>query len=59
MAHTYARELDLKILQETLAREAAEEAADQAAREAKRQEVGASNCDHLSSAPLHLPIFSV
>ena len=33
------RELDLRILQDALAREAAEEAADQAAREAKRQEV--------------------
>lgn len=37
----FARELDLRILQEALAREAAEEAADQAAREAKRREVGA------------------
>ncbi|KIY99318.1 flagellar associated protein [Monoraphidium neglectum] len=33
------RELNLRILQDALAREAAEEAADQAAREAKRQEV--------------------
>lgn len=38
------RELDLKILQDALAREAAGEAADIAAKEAKRAEVGADGC---------------
>jgi len=38
--HNDTREVDLKILQDALAREAAEEAADIAAKEAKREEVG-------------------
>lgn len=45
------RELDLRILQEALAREAVEEAADAAAKEAKRQEVRA-RCWHPSQCGL-------
>jgi hypothetical protein len=48
--HCRPRELNLRILQDALAREAAEEAADQAAREAKRQEVGLRHCRARGSA---------